>query len=93
MSKSRTAKLLRNWCGILAFLLLCPAAIFAQCPLCYRAAASAGGRFIQALRFGILILLPAPFVLGALFALMAYRRRNDYIDSADPSSPADPLTD
>jgi len=86
------AKLLKLGFGTLA-LLLSPAAIYAQCPLCYQAAASAGGRFIQALRSGILILLPAPFVFGAMVAYMAYRRRNQYVDSPEPLSRANPLLD
>jgi hypothetical protein len=84
MNKSRIAGLLKStFC--LAALLLSPAALFAQCPLCYQAAASSGERFIQALRFGILILLPAPFVFGAVIGFMAYRRRDEYADSPDPS--------
>lgn len=85
-------KLLKSGFGVLV-LLLSPAAIYAQCPMCYQAAASAGGRFIHALRSGILILLPAPFVFGAMIAYMAYRRRNYYIDSPDPLSPASPFMD
>jgi hypothetical protein len=86
MSKSRMAKLLKSGFGTVA-LLLSPAAIYAQCPLCYQAAASAGGRFIQALRSGILILLPAPFVFGAMVGYMAYRKRNGYTgDSPDPDA-------
>jgi hypothetical protein len=64
-------------------LLVNPAGLFAQCPLCYRAAASAGGRFIEALRSGILILLPAPFVFAGVIAFLAYRKRNTYAD--DPA--------
>ncbi|MGA2151738.1 MAG: hypothetical protein ABSG48_06230 [Geobacteraceae bacterium] len=92
MSKSGITRLLKSGFGALA-LLLSPAAMYAQCPMCYQAAASAGGRFIHALRSGILILLPAPFVFGAMIAYMAYRRRNHYIDSPDPLSPANPLMD
>ncbi|MGC1414477.1 MAG: hypothetical protein WA817_04300 [Candidatus Acidiferrum sp.] len=92
MQKSKSSKLVRNAFAALA-LLLSPVAMYAQCPLCYRAAASAGGRFIEALRFGILILLPAPFIFGGMIAYMAYSRRNDGIDLPDPSPPANPLTD
>jgi len=80
--------LLRGCFAALAFL-LSPALIYAQCPLCYRAAASAGERFIQALRLGILILLPAPFLLGGLIAYMAYQKRDHYMESPEPLSPAD----
>jgi hypothetical protein len=79
MNKSGAARFSKCGLGVLA-LLLSPAAIYAQCPLCYRAAASAGGRFIEALRDGILILLPAPFILGAMVAYMAYRKRDGYIE-------------
>jgi len=86
MNKSRNVRLLKNGLGVLA-LLLSPAVIDAQCPLCYRAAASAGGRFIQALQHGILILLPAPFIFGAMVGYMAYRKRNSYIeDFPDPDA-------
>jgi len=74
-------KLFQSGLGVLS-LLFSPVALYAQCPLCYRAAASAGGRFIQGLRDGILILLPAPFVLGAMVAYMAYRRRNSCAEDA-----------
>jgi hypothetical protein len=79
MSQSRKAELLKRGFGVLA-LLLSPIAVYAQCPLCYRAAASAGSRFAQGLRDGILILLPAPFVFGAMVAYMAYRKRHSYAD-------------
>jgi hypothetical protein len=85
MSKSRKAKLLKRGFGVLA-LLLSPVAVYAQCPLCYRAAASAGARFAQGLRDGILILLPAPFLFGAMVAYMAYRKRHSYTeDSVEPN--------
>jgi hypothetical protein len=86
MNKSGAAGLLKRGLGLWA-LLLSPAAIYAQCPLCYRAAASAGSRFIQGLRDGILILLPTPFILGAMVAYMAYRRRDGYVeDFRDPNT-------
>lgn len=81
MSKSGKVRPLKSGLGVLV-LLLSPAAIYAQCPLCYQAAASAGGRLIQALRSGILILLPAPFLVGAMVGYMAYRKRNSYTEDS-----------
>jgi hypothetical protein len=92
MNNSRIASLLKGTFGTAA-LLLSPTALFAQCPLCYQAAASSGERFIQALRVGILILLPAPFIFGAVIGFMAYRRRDEYADSPEPSSSADSFLD
>lgn len=89
MNKSRIRKFLRNGIGVLA-LLLSPSAIYA-CPMCYQAVAAGGGRFIEALRLGILVMLPLPFLLSGMIAYMAYRRRRHYIDSPDPLSPANPF--
>ena len=61
-------------------LLLSPSAMYASCPLCYPAA---GERFLDALRSGILVLLPIPFFLGTTIAYMAYRRRDRYVDSPE----------
>jgi hypothetical protein len=61
--------------------------------MCFQAAASAGSHFIQALRYGVLVLAPVPFLLSGMIAYMAYRRRNCYIDSPDTLSPANPLMD
>lgn len=87
MSMSRKARLLKSGLGILA-LLLSPAVMYAQCPFCYQAAASAGGRLIQALRSGILVLLPAPFVFGAIVAYMAYRKRDSYTEDSPDTNVA-----
>jgi hypothetical protein len=81
MDRSRKVRLLKNGLGTLA-LLLSPSAMYA-CPMCYNAAASSGDRFIQALRSGILVLLPIPFFLGSMIAYMAYRKRDRYIDSPE----------
>jgi hypothetical protein len=91
ISKSRTATLLKSAIGVLA-LILTPSAMYA-CPVCYQAAASAGGRFFHALQLGIAVALPFPFLLAGMIAYMAYRRRDRYIDSADPLSSANPLID
>ena len=85
MNKSTAPRILRSVlaaCAVFAS----PAALYAQCPLCYRAAASAGGRFIEALRAGILILLPAPFLFGAMIAYMAYRKRDTGAADSEPSA-------
>jgi hypothetical protein len=81
MDKSRKARLLKNGLGVLALFFI-PSAMHA-CPLCYQAVASSGDRFIQALRSGILVLLPIPFCLGGMIAYMAYRKRDRYVDSLD----------
>jgi hypothetical protein len=81
MLKSRKARLLKSGLGTLA-LLLSPSAMYA-CPMCYNAVGSSGDRFIQALRSGILVLLPLPFLLGGMIAYMAYRKRDRYIDSPE----------
>jgi hypothetical protein len=81
MDKSRKARLLKNGLGTLA-LFLSSSAMYA-CPMCYKAVASSGDRFIQALRSGILVLLPIPFFLGSMIAYMAYRKSERYIDSPE----------
>ena len=91
MSNFRWAKLLKIGICVLA-LLFSSSAIYA-CPMCYQAAASAGGRFFHALQFGILVMLPMPFLLAGILGYIAYRRRDCYIDSPDPSSPANLLMD
>lgn len=91
MNKSGIGKLVKNGVGVLA-LLSGPSALYA-CPMCYQAAAAGGGRFLEALRFGILVMLPLPFLLSGMIAYMAYRRRHHYIDSPDSLSPANPLMD
>jgi hypothetical protein len=81
MDNSRKARLLKRGLGMLC-LLSVPSAMHA-CPLCYQAVASSGDRFIQALRSGILVLLPIPFFLGGMISYMAYRKRDGYPDSLD----------
>ena len=59
--------------------LLTPAAVFAQgCSLCYSQAAAAGARVIQALRSGIVILVLPPMFICVAFAVMAYKKRNQF---------------
>lgn len=60
-------------------LLIVPLPAFSQsCALCYTQAASAGGRMIQALRSGILILMAPPMGMSIAITIIAYRRRNKF---------------
>jgi hypothetical protein len=62
---------------LLAGVLVCPVQAHAQsCALCYTQAASAGSRFIQALRSGILILIVPPTVMSVGMIFIVYRKRN-----------------
>jgi hypothetical protein len=62
---------------LLAGTLFSPVAAHAQsCALCYTQAASAGARFIQALRSGILILIVPPTVMSVGMIFVVYRKRN-----------------
>ena len=81
MDKSRKVRLLKNGLGTLALFL--SSSVMYACPMCYKAVASSGDRFIQALRSGILVLLPIPFFLGSMIAYMAYRKSDRYIDSPE----------
>jgi hypothetical protein len=63
----------------LAIALLAPPVLFAQnCALCYSQAAASGRRVIEALRSGILILVFPPMLIFVIFALMAYKKRNQF---------------
>ena len=57
------------------------------CALCYTQAASAGGRMIQALRSGILILIiPPPFMsVGMIFIVRHKRNQFKRSEAADES--------
>ena len=58
-----------------------PASTFAQnCALCYTQAAGAGQRIIQALRGGILILVVPPLLICTALTVMAYRKRNQFVE-------------
>jgi len=58
-----------------------PSVLYAQgCALCYQTAANSGSRFIQALKHGILVLLFPPLFIGTAIAIMAYRKRNQYVE-------------
>jgi hypothetical protein len=60
----------------LALLAASPAAFSQSCALCYTQAASAGGRVIQALRSGILILIVPPTCMSVGMIFIVYRKRN-----------------
>ena len=65
-----------------------PVPVFAQsCALCYTQAASAGGRMIQALRSGILILIIPPTLMsvGMIFIVRQKRSQFKRSEAADDS--------
>jgi hypothetical protein len=65
---------------ILAMLALCQP-VFAQgCSLCYTQAAQSGGRMIQALRSGILILIIPPTLLTLAMVRVCYRKKDEFHD-------------
>jgi hypothetical protein len=51
-----------------------------SCALCYTQASSAGGRMIEALKSGILILIIPPTLTSIAMAFVMYRNRNRYRD-------------
>jgi hypothetical protein len=57
-----------------------------SCALCYTQAASSGGRMIQALKSGILILIAPPTFMTVGLIFICYRKRNQTReDAADHS--------
>jgi hypothetical protein len=65
--------------AILSAAVCVPTIALAQnCALCYTQAAGAGDRIIQALRSGIVILVFPPMAICIGFAIMAYRKRNQF---------------
>ena len=65
---------------ILAMLALCQP-VFAQgCSLCYTQAAQSGGRMIQALKSGILILIVPPTLLTLAMVRVCYRKKDEFCD-------------
>ena len=79
----------KAWHAMAALALLALVAPMAQaqsCALCYTQAASAGGRIVQALRSGILVLVIPPAFLSVGITVMAYRKRNQFVN---PESAAD----
>lgn len=67
--------------GGLIVLLTAPSAFSQNCALCYTQAASAGGRVIEALRSGILILIIPPTLgtIGMIF--LVHHKRNQFRDT------------
>ena len=49
-----------------------------SCALCYTQAASAGARFVQALRSGILVLIFPPMAICIGITVMSYKKRNHF---------------
>jgi hypothetical protein len=65
-----------------------PSTLYAQgCPLCYQAAAASGGKFIHALKEGILIMLFPPLLILSAIFYAAYRKRNQF-NGGDRIAPA-----
>jgi hypothetical protein len=57
-----------------------------SCALCYTQAASAGGRMIQALRSGILILIVPPTLMSVGMIFIVYHKRNQVRRNDAPDS-------
>ena len=55
-----------------------PPAYGQSCSLCYTQAASAGSRFVQALRSGILVLIFPPMAICIGITVMSYKKRNRF---------------
>ena len=65
-------------------LLAAPLPAFSQsCALCYTQAASAGGRMIQALRSGILILIVPPTLMSVGMIFIVHHKRNQFKRSTE----------
>jgi hypothetical protein len=74
----------RGW--LVAVLLACAVPALSQnCALCYTQAAASGGRFIAALRSGILVLIVPPMFMSAGITWLAYRKRNQFRRELDES--------
>jgi len=71
-------------------MLAAPLPAFSQsCALCYTQAASAGGRMIQALKSGILILIVPPTFMSVGMIFIVYRKRNQVRQDDDTSEDSD----
>jgi hypothetical protein len=71
--------------GILLYASALP--VMAQsCALCYTQAASAGGRMIEALKSGILVLIVPPTLMSIGMVFIMYRNRNRCRDAAGANS-------
>jgi hypothetical protein len=58
-----------------------------SCALCYTQAASAGGRMIEALKSGILVLIVPPTLMSIGMVFIMYRNRNRCRDTAGATNP------
>jgi hypothetical protein len=68
-------------------ILATPLPAFSQsCALCYTSAASAGGRMIQALQSGILILVVPPTLMSVGMIFIVYHKRNQFRPDDPPDS-------
>jgi hypothetical protein len=65
-------------------------ALAQSCALCYTQAASSGGRMIQALKSGILILIIPPTLMSIAMIFIMYRSRNRCRDAGDTAE-SDPV--
>jgi hypothetical protein len=71
-------------------LLAAPLPAFSQsCALCYTQAASAGGRMIQALRSGILILIVPPTLMSVGMIFIVHHKRNQVRREDDDAPDSD----
>ena len=71
-------------------MLAAPLPAFSQsCALCYTQAASGGGRMIQALKSGILILIVPPTFMSVGMIFIVYRKRNQIRQDDDTSEDSD----
>ena len=68
---------------VVAMLFVVPLPALAQsCAFCYTQAASAGGRMIEALKSGILILIVPPTLMSIAMVCIMYRNRSRCRDAA-----------
>ena len=76
-----------KWIGryaVLIAIVLMTIPLFSQnCALCYTQAAASGGRFVSALRDGILVLVVPPVFMSVGITWLAYRKRNRFRQDID----------
>jgi hypothetical protein len=77
-------------CGVLISIFLLTVPLFSQnCALCYTQAAASGGRFVSALRDGILVLMVPPVFMSVGITWLAYRKRNKFRQDIDTENEFD----
>lgn len=64
--------------AVVAVLLFAVPAFSQSCALCYTQAAASGGKFIAALRSGIVILMVPPMFMSVGITWLAYKKRNQF---------------